>query len=106
MGSPRALALVGFTALLVMGPGGAAAADAANGGVIAARWCAHCHAVAPGSQRSDAGPPSFAQIGRNPAMDAGALAAFLTAPHPRMPDLSLTRREIDDLLAFIRAQAK
>ncbi len=106
MASARASISACFAALLVLSPGGGAAADAANGGVIAERWCAHCHAVAPRPQRSDAGPPSLAQIGRNPAMDAGALAAFLMTPHPRMPDMSLTRREIEDLLAFIRAQAK
>jgi mono/diheme cytochrome c family protein len=94
-------------ALLLAGvPAAGLAADAGNGGAIAARWCANCHAVTPGQRRSDTDPPAFAQIARNPAMDAAALGAFLMTPHPRMPDMSLSRREIEDLVAFIKAQGK
>lgn len=84
----------------------AVAADAERGGVLAARWCAHCHAVAPGQRRNDADPPDFGSIGRNPGLDAAALSAFLMTPHPRMPDLSLSRREIEDLVAYIRTRAR
>jgi mono/diheme cytochrome c family protein len=86
--------------------GGAFAADAERGATIAARWCAACHMAAPGQGRSDAAPPDFAKIGRQPDLDARKLSAFLMTPHPRMPDMSLSRQQIDDLVAFIKAQGK
>jgi mono/diheme cytochrome c family protein len=86
--------------------GGAAAADVERGAAIAARWCANCHAVGPAVRRSDADPPAFAQIGRQPDLDAGKLRAFLMTPHPRMPDMALTRQEIEDLVAFIRSEVR
>jgi mono/diheme cytochrome c family protein len=98
--------LFGFALALPAAVGAAAAADAGNGGAIAARWCAGCHASAPGRPRSDADPPTFAMIARHPDLDAARLAAFLMTPHPRMPDMSLTRREIEDLAAHIKAQAR
>ena len=84
----------------------ALAADAEHGGVIARRWCASCHGVAPGERRGDRDAPDFAAIARDPAMDGRGLATFLAKPHGKMPDLSLSRSEIDDLAAFIRAQAR
>ena len=49
--------------------------------------------------------PSFAAIGRDPTLDENKLANFLKIPHPKMPDMSLTRAEIDNLVDNIRAQA-
>jgi len=33
----------------------------------------------------------------------GALEAWLSTPHPTMPDMNLTRAEIDALIAYLRA---
>ncbi len=77
------------------------AADAGHGGVIAKRWCAACHVVAPDQKTANADAPPFADIARR-LPDDKAIAAFLTDPHPRMPDMSLTRREIEDIVAYIR----
>jgi hypothetical protein len=38
---------------------------------------------------------------RNPSTEK--LSSFLTDPHPKMPDMSLTRAEIADLVAYIRS---
>lgn len=80
----------------------AAHADAANGERLARQWCANCHVIG-GSAASGAtvpqGPPSFHTIAEH--LDPGALRAFLSHPHKPMPDLSLTRAEIDDLIAYI-----
>ncbi|MGA9826533.1 MAG: c-type cytochrome, partial [Methylocystis sp.] len=73
----------------------------AHGGVIAKRWCAACHVVAPDQRSANADAPPFADIARR-LPDNKAIAAFLTDPHPKMPDMSLTRREIDDIVAYIR----
>lgn len=76
------------------------AADAAKGEVIAKRWCAACHLVAPDQTQANSDAPSFAAIARK-KLPAGQLKAFLTDPHPKMPDMSLTRSEIADIVGYI-----
>lgn len=89
-------------ALLVSTP--AAFAGVADGAAMAERWCASCHAVTPDQPMRSDGVPSFAEIaGRR---DDDALKAFLLDPHPPMGDVPLSRREIVDLTAYIRAQEK
>jgi mono/diheme cytochrome c family protein len=82
-----------------------AAGDAVHGKRIAQRWCASCHLVAEGQKRAMADAPSFSDIARR-REDAKALADFLVDPHPKMPDMHLSRREIDDLVAYIRSLDK
>lgn len=82
------------------------AADAYNGERIARRWCEACHVVA-SDQRSVTGEaPPFATIARRPDFDPAKLALFLLDPHPKMPDMSLTRAEASDLAAYIATLAK
>ncbi|MDS4071729.1 MAG: c-type cytochrome [Defluviicoccus sp.] len=76
------------------------AGDPVAGKAIAERWCAGCHLIDGAVETSDAAIP-LAALARRPHYDANALAAFLTVPHGGMPDLSLTQREIADLIAFI-----
>ena len=78
-------------------------ANAANGLQIAQRWCAACHLVAPGQRTASDQVPTFAQIARIPNFDASKIALFLLDPHPKMPDMSLTRDEAADLAAYIAA---
>jgi hypothetical protein len=78
------------------------AADADNGSRLAHRWCEACHVVTPTQRRAttDQAPP-FATIARKPGFSAPKIALFLLDPHPKMPDMSLTRTEAADLAAFI-----
>lgn len=78
----------------------ALAQDAVNGHRIAQDWCSTCHAIGDEPARNDA-VPSFRAIARMPGMTSLSLTAFLSTPHYRMPDYSLTRREIADLSAYI-----
>jgi len=76
-------------------------ADATKGSQLAQVWCANCHVV--GSTSAGAvqqGPPTFRSIARS-ATTPDQLRAFLSHPHGAMPDLSLTRAEIDDLVGYI-----
>lgn len=102
--TPRRLAAPVLAAALAVAlgtPGAArAAGDADTGKAIAERWCAGCHLVNGAAETSDAAPP-LAAYARVPYDNAEALAAFLTVPHGAMPDLSLSQREIEDLIAFI-----
>jgi mono/diheme cytochrome c family protein len=76
-----------------------AAADAAKGAQLARQWCVHCHVVgaAPAPSTVQQGPPAFTAMG----MTGDQMRAFLTRPHGAMPDLALTRSEIDDVIAYI-----
>lgn len=78
-----------------------ARADAARGAELAGLWCAVCHVVGPGrSEVVPQGPPTFQQVARS-GLTADQLRAFLSHPHGSMPDLSLTRAEIDNLIDYI-----
>jgi mono/diheme cytochrome c family protein len=89
----------------MLAPGGASfAADAQNGLSLAHRWCEACHVIAPRQSRTSTdGAPPFAAIAARPDFDSGRLALFLLEPHPKMPNMSLTRSEAADLAAFIAA---
>lgn len=95
----RALAIV---APALLSAGTALAADAKHGAVVAKRWCAACHVVSGDQKSGSADVPPFAEIARR-RTDPKALAAFLADPHPKMPDMHLTRREIEDIVAYIRS---
>src|SRR5579871_5008079 len=73
------------------------AADADNGRRLAQRWCQACHVVAFGARPSTDGTPPFATIASRPDFNAGKIALFLLDPHPKMPDMSLSRTEAADL---------
>lgn len=74
---------------------------AASGKVIAERWCAACHIVSPEQTTGSADLPTFMSIAKAAADDTDPLEAFLADPHPVMPDMSLTRQEIRDLVAYV-----
>ena len=80
------------------------AADAANGERLAKRWCAACHIVASDQKKGSAQVPPFSAIAKRPGFDTAKLALFLLTPHPKMPDMNLTRNEAADLAAYIMSQ--
>jgi mono/diheme cytochrome c family protein len=90
-----------ITALVVASAGSAFAADADNGQRIARRWCAECHVVAPNQRQGSAVVPWFAGRAARPGFTARRLAFFLLDPHPKMPNLFLTRAEVQDIAAYI-----
>jgi mono/diheme cytochrome c family protein len=76
--------------------------DAAAGQNLAETWCSTCHVVAPRPQRgASTGAPTFTAIARMKSTTPLSLRAFLQTPHSLMPDLHLSRDEIDDLTAYI-----
>jgi mono/diheme cytochrome c family protein len=82
----------------------AVAADAAQGQVLAKRWCAACHVVASDQQSGNTQAPPFSAIADRPGFDAAKVALFLLDPHPKMPSMNLTHAEAADLAAYIAAQ--
>lgn len=98
-----------FMLSLIAGVGlsqGAFAANAAQGGVLAKRWCAACHVVAADQQNAGGQAPPFSAIGKTPGLDTARLALFLLLPHPKMPDMALSRSEAADLAEYIKSQGK
>jgi len=88
--------------LLVLMPGFACAQDVDHGHQLATRWCATCHVVERTAATASAnGLPTFPALAANPKTTPELLRATMSAQHGRMPDLQLTKRQQDDLIAYI-----
>lgn len=78
--------------------------DRAAGRSLALGRCSVCHVVAASQPRAAAAgalAPDFQAIGNTRGMSDAALREFLSGPHPTMPTLTLTRRQTDDVIAYI-----
>jgi mono/diheme cytochrome c family protein len=83
----------------------ALAADAGNGKRLAEARCVTCHRVGTDRPREVADAPPFEVIAQKYAIDPGRLAFSILEPHPRM-SVTLTRRETEDVAAYIGSLAK
>jgi mono/diheme cytochrome c family protein len=83
---------------------GAFAADAQKGETLAKRWCVTCHIISSDQRQGTAQAPPFSAIASKPNFNETTVAYFLLTPHPRMPDMSLSRAEAGDLAAYIAMQ--
>lgn len=91
-----------YLALLLLLPATAAAQDVDRGAALAKRWCANCHVVMRSAATANAnGLPTFPKLAADPKMTDVALRAVMSAEHGRMPDFSLSKRDQDDLIAYI-----
>lgn len=99
--SSRALAFVSGVVITLFA-NGASAQSVSRGRQIAERWCASCHLIGSRQARASADVPSFHSIARRELTDA-QLAAFLSTPHPPMPNMSLSRAETLDVLTYLRS---
>ncbi|HVO15242.1 MAG TPA: cytochrome c [Alphaproteobacteria bacterium] len=101
----RRVVRVTAAAVMVLAPAAAAAqdmGDPARGVMLARTWCTGCHLVEPGGRGSDAAP-SFMAIANDEKRPPAALRGWLTRPHPPMPNMNLSRAEIDDIVAYLRS---
>ncbi len=98
----RALTVSLIAGALLGATGGAFAGDVQRGATIAKRWCASCHVVSQEQTFASADAPSFADIAQR-RIDRKKIANFLINPHPPMPDMHLSRKEIDDIVSYIRS---
>lgn len=99
------LALLAAGALM-LAQSSSLAADPAHGLALARQWCAACHVVSADQRRASVDAPPFATIARLPNFSAEGIAFFLLDPHPKMPDLLLTRAEAEDIAAYIATLKK
>ncbi len=98
-----ALLLLASLPVLASSPGAAQVptGDAVSGAMIAERWCTACHAVGRSGTPATDGAPTLQSVADRPSTTVMSLSVFLRTPHARMPDLSLTREETDDLVTYI-----
>lgn len=75
-----------------------AAGDPDNGARLTRTWCSGCHAA--GASGADVAPPLREIASRSGRTDA-FLYVWLTDPHPPMPRLDLSNREIADVMAHL-----
>ena len=77
------------------------AADPDQGETLVKRWCTGCHLVAADQKAATTEAPPFASIAKRPDFDAAKVARFLVDPHPKMPNMALSRDETADISAYI-----
>ena len=102
----RMIAALFLLAAVTASPATARAADTANGERLARRWCAACHVVATDQKSGSTQVAPFSAVAKVPGLDAAKLALYLLNPHPKMPDMNLSRNEAADLAAYIVSQGK
>ena len=81
-------------------------ANVEHGLDLAKRWCASCHLISADQQRASVDVPPFAVIAQSPNFNPDRLAHFLLDPHPKMPELPLSRTAADDIAAYIASLKK
>jgi mono/diheme cytochrome c family protein len=99
---PARVALYAGATCVAIAVGMASAwADPDDGERLARRWCAACHVVAADQQQASTDAAPFATIARMPGFSVEKLTFFLLEPHPKMPNMGLSRREAADLADYI-----
>jgi cytochrome c len=76
--------------------------DVQRGRELSERVCSNCHKV----KADTIGPvstdvPSFPSIANRPGVTAESLAGRIIVPHPAMPGVQLTVRELREVIAYI-----
>lgn len=97
------VALVVSLLTILLSPSARAAGDAVFGKDLATTWCSACHQMEGNSNTAADGAPPFAALARNPKVTPDRLRGFLVKPHGQMPELNLTRQEIENLIAYIES---
>lgn len=77
-----------------------------KGADLARMWCSACHVTGTSAQESgmDAAPP-FATLGPMVVANPDHYRTFLTRPHGPMTEITLSREEIEAVLAYISSLA-
>ena len=89
-----------LTVVICTVPSVSVAGDRDAGRDLAITWCSSCHLVEQESVTVTQARP-LAAVARDQRWTADALRGFLAKPHGGMPDLYLTRQDIENLAAYI-----
>ena len=103
----RRVALLALASVIAAPVTAQESGDPAAGQRMAVTWCGSCHVVVPSQRQATSnGAPTFAAIAQMTSTTQLGLRAFLQTPHDRMPDLQLSREEIDDVAGYILSLRK
>lgn len=75
--------------------------DVKTGRRLAEQWCSGCHVVDANSRVDQA--PTFETIAMDPLKTPEWLRAWLMTPHSTMPDLTLSRSEVEAIIAYLKS---
>jgi mono/diheme cytochrome c family protein len=78
----------------------AAPGNAEAGRQLVMRSCSSCHATETAKTASDNAPP-FAAVAKTNRDNPAWIRGWLKNPHPPMPNISLSRQQIDDIVAYL-----
>lgn len=96
-------AVIGSVTIADANAFGQTAKERAAGRAFALHVCTPCHVVGSGqiSPRRFAVAPDFHAIANTRGMTETALHAFLSSSHPTMPNLILSQKEQDNVIAYL-----
>jgi mono/diheme cytochrome c family protein len=79
-----------------------------DGRHLAETVCSACHQIDANAEGPGPNPraPNFVDISRMPSMSKLAIRVFLRSPHPSMPNIILSSKEIDSIAAYIHSLDK
>ena len=86
--------------MVAVTPAAAQEGDGLVGRRLAASWCRGCHQIE-GHERGTFAGPNFSDIANLPSTTPLALKVFLRTSHKNMPNVVLTDRQADDIVAYI-----
>ena len=77
--------------------------DVQSGQKLAVQECRACHNVGAGRRKAPVqeGAPSFYDVANMASTTPTSLYVFLHTPHPSMPNFRLSKKESDDIVAYI-----
>ncbi len=81
---------------------GAPAADVGAGRQLVLQSCSSCHDTGTTATTTDGAPPlSF--IAKDNKLRPAWIRGWLMDPHPPMPGIMLSRKQIDDIIAYLNS---
>jgi mono/diheme cytochrome c family protein len=78
----------------------AASGNAEAGRQLVMRSCSSCHATESAKTATDNAPP-FSAVAKSNKENPAWIRGWLMQPHPPMPNISLSRQQIDDIIAYL-----
>jgi cytochrome c len=76
--------------------------SAERGKELAVRLCKNCHLIDNAAGSSvPAGSPTFRSMATAPGQTSERILSVLIRPHAPMPDIQLSRAEIDNIIAYL-----
>ncbi len=75
--------------------------DVQAGFAYAKEVCANCHAIVSNETSPVPEATAFDEIANRPGMSAKALLVWMQTRHPTMPNITLEREDLMDVIAYI-----